>query len=144
MQGNTKTNLTLSIYVITRSEWQIFTTAHGKSSSYEVDGTVKRATSRVSFKRPFNDEIIILEDMFNFCNDILSSKIIFFILQHKKSMIKNFFLSERYGLALTISGTQKVHKVIHMTDRRVKTFDITDSSESKGSYIYEKNLSMKK
>ena len=49
-----------------RAEWHFFATSHGKGPCDGVGGTVKRLAARASLQRPYNDQILIPHQLFEF------------------------------------------------------------------------------
>ena len=48
-------------------EWNFFATSHGKSPCDGISGTVKRLTAQESLIRPYRNQILTSEAMYEFC-----------------------------------------------------------------------------
>ena len=50
------------------AEWNFFATNHGKFAVNGIGGIIKRLTARASFQRPYNNQILSSEAVYQFCS----------------------------------------------------------------------------
>ncbi len=93
------------------AEWHFFATSHGKGACDGVGGTVKRLAARASLQRPYNDQIMSANDLFDFAVKHIPSVAIKFSSKadHQSEARR---LEERFSLGCTINGTLRLHAFI--------------------------------
>ena len=77
-------------------EWHFFATSHGKSACDGVGGAVKRTVAKASLQRSLGNQILTVNDMFNFCIQNLGSKIKFFVTSAEEIEETEQQLKERF------------------------------------------------
>lgn len=101
------------------AEWHFYATCHGKSACDGIGGTIKRLAAKASLQRPYEDQILTAEDLFEFGN--LNIHGINFLLttveDYEKTERK---LSDRFASTKTIEETQKFHAAIPLTRKKLK------------------------
>ncbi|XP_065679428.1 uncharacterized protein LOC136081787 isoform X1 [Hydra vulgaris] len=99
-------------------EWNFFATSHGKSPCDGIGGTVKRLTAQESLKRPYRNQILTSEAMYEFC--IEKIKVVNFIyIKGIDLQLQREEQKERYTGVTTLPGTRSFHQFIHLGDNRV-------------------------
>lgn len=97
------------------AEWNFFATSHGKGACDGLGGTVKRSAARASLQRPVENQILTPLDLFHYCRDSITSIKSFFVSAAEVEFVtKN--LAKRFSLAKTITGTQKFHQFVPLTE----------------------------
>ena len=91
-----------------KAVWNFFTTSHGKGPCDGLGGTVKRLVARMSLQRPYNEQILTSESFYQFCC-VNFPKISFSYCTAEDYNEENKLLAERFAMANTIAGTQKLH-----------------------------------
>ena len=90
------------------AEWNFFATSHGKNTCDAIGGCVKRAVCRESLQRPYKNQILTTQSLFDFCCKKLS-KITFELVSKEYLEEKRITALIRYDLAKTVPGTRGFH-----------------------------------
>ena len=106
-------------------EWNFFATSHGKGACDGIGGTVKRSVARTSMQRPYQEQILSPEDMYEYCINNLSENITFFYVQSNEVKETENYLYERFEMTKTILGTQKFHKFVPNDRNNIRTYEIS-------------------
>ncbi len=111
------------------AEWHFFATSHGKGPSDGIGGTVKREATRASLQRPFNDQILTPLKLFNFVKSSLPGiEAQFMTVAEWKE--EQQFLSERFAIAKTVAGTQRLHSFVPVSETKLQVREYSNSSSS--------------
>lgn len=111
------------------AEWNFFATSHGKSACDGIGGTVKRLVSSASLKRPYKDQILSTEEMYQFCIiDIPGIK--FFNVPPSDIDDAKQMLETRFELAKTIKGTQQFHRYVPVSKTTLKVYKLSVQSDA--------------
>lgn len=107
------------------AEWHFSATAHGKGPCDGVGGTVKRLATRASLQRPYENQILTPQQLFDW--SIQNIKTVNFELVKQEEYIETEnFLCNRFEKAQTIKGTQQFHAFLpikdNLTQIKVKFF----------------------
>ena len=97
------------------AEWNFFATSHGKGACDGLGGTVKRSAARASLQRPVENQILTPLDLFHYCRDSITSIKSFFVSAAEVELVAKE-LEQRFSLAKPITGTQKFHQFIPLTE----------------------------
>ena len=92
-------------------EWLFFATSHGKGSCDGIGGTVKRAVTNESLRRPVTDQILTAQAMFEFVSEKFVSVIEFDFVTKEEVFKVSQEMKGRFGKAVTIRGTQRFHRI---------------------------------
>lgn len=114
------------------AEWHFFATSHGKGPCDGVGGTVKRLASRASLQLIGNsDPIQTPLDLYNWACSYFRS-ISFAYCTSAEHQAEESILQNRFDKALTVRGTLKLHAVIPISHKLVKTklFSASEKFES--------------
>ena len=95
-----------------QAEWNFFGTSHGKTACDGIGGTVKRAVARESMTRTVTGHILRARDMFEFCDEKLTTNIKFSLIEESEIAAMTKELAPRFAAARTIPGTQKHHQFV--------------------------------
>ena len=60
--------------------WNLFATSHWKSAVDGIGGTIKRLTARGSFQRPYNNQVLSADAVYQFCSKTIE-KILFNLIE---------------------------------------------------------------
>ena len=88
------------------AQWNFFPTSHGNSPCDGIGGTIKRNAAKESLTRPFDNQILTVNDLYDFCKTKLLS-IEFFVIDIKE--INELRETEMCKLQ-TIPGTRGYHQ----------------------------------
>lgn len=88
------------------ASWNFFATSHGKSACDGIAGTIKRSAAKESLRRPSDNPIATVDDLYNFCVENFPTIMTFLI---KKEEIDEF-RSKMTNNAETVPGTRSYHK----------------------------------
>ena len=87
------------------AEWHFFATSHGKSAADGIAGTVKRMATKASLKRPYQDQILTPNQLYQFAlQEIKGIHFSYATLQEHKDEAD--FLAERFKYSRTVPGTR--------------------------------------
>ena len=100
--------------------WSFFATSHGKGACDGVGGTVKRLISKASLQRPLDNQIINMNDMFEFCKDNISG-IHFICLSQEELKIARDELGVRFSNISPVRGTRSFHQFIPVSASQIAT-----------------------
>ena len=90
------------------AEWHFFTTSHGKGPCDGFDGTVRRLAAKASLQRPYNEQIMISRQLFDFVRENISGiNTVYCLMDEWKNEAD--ILEDRFYNSTTIIGTQKLH-----------------------------------
>ena len=93
------------------AEWHFFATSHGKSAADGIGGTVKRTATKASLQRPFQDQILTPEQLYEFVSkEITGIHFAFATVNEYEDEAKR--LMERLSNSRTIPGTRSFHSFI--------------------------------
>jgi hypothetical protein len=128
------------------AQWEFFPTAHGKGPCDGAAGSVKQSTRLESLRRkPGSPKIITPMEMFQFCNEKLSSATRRFLFVSKDDVSEHQDkLQLRYRSAKSVPGSRSIHSVRPLTEtiaalRRYslqEEADYFDFSKTKTLYVY--------
>ncbi|CAH0546678.1 unnamed protein product [Brassicogethes aeneus] len=113
-----------------KAEWHFFATSHGKSACDGLGGTVKRLATKASLQRPYQDQIMTPEQLFQFAQENIAG-ITFRFCTTADYETHAMYLEKRFAETLTIPGTQKVHSVIPVSKSKIMTKSFSLSLEQK-------------
>lgn len=113
------------------TEWHFFASAHGKGPCDGVGGTLKRLATKASLQRPYDNQILTPQQLFDWADKNITS--IHFEFSAQEEYIETErFLEEHFSQSVTIKGTQRLHAFIPIASSTskllVKTF--SDTTES--------------
>ena len=112
-------------------QWVFFATSHGKSPCDALGGTLKREAAKESLARPYNNQILTVNDLHAFCQlripsiqSVVFTKEDINIQRQKLSMAEN---------ANTIPGTRGYHHFVPISDTIMgcKTISLDDNYDKK-------------
>ena len=72
-------------------EWYFFATSHGKSACDGIGGVMKKLTAIAGQQRPFENQILTLQDMYTFCKKNFEETISFFYTSSEEIKEKKNF-----------------------------------------------------
>ena len=113
-----------------RAEWHFFATSHGKGPSDGIGGTIKREAARASLQRPSKDQILTPWQLFQFVQANLKGVNAEFITCDEWNTEQSF-LKERFLMAKTIPGTQKLHSFKPVSRSSIQVTEFSASASSR-------------
>ena len=93
--------------------------AHGKGPCDGVGGTVKRLATKASLQRPYDNQILTAQQLFDWAAKNITSVHFEFSTQEEYIETETF-LEDRFYQAVTIKGTQKLHAFIPIESSKSK------------------------
>ena len=94
-----------------QAEWNLFAKAHGKSVSDGIGGIVKRLAARASLQHPYNDQIMISRQLFEWASaNIVGIQFSYVTSSQYEEEKRN--LQQHYESSRSIPATQKLHAFI--------------------------------
>jgi len=91
-----------------KASWSFFATSHGKSACDGIGGLVKREAAKESLRRPYRNQILNAQQLFDFCSSSnLSQHVSFFFVPKEK--IDKERERETNLNAVSIPGTRSFH-----------------------------------
>ena len=115
------------------ADWNFFATAHGKGCWDGLAGSVKRQAVMESLRRPVDNQILTLQDLFKFAKENFPGMVVEFVSAEEILQIEEEVLAERFKSARTIKGTLKLHQFASIGESRthlnVKEYSLCDSSK---------------
>ncbi|XP_038055995.1 uncharacterized protein LOC119727986 [Patiria miniata] len=112
------------------ADWHFFATSHGKGPSDGIGGTVKRLAARASLQRPLDQQIMTPWQLYEFATSQIKS-IDFAFATTEQYKNETDILRQRFQIARTIPGTQKLHCFCPMSRDKIKVRDFSSSSDSR-------------
>lgn len=94
-----------------KAEWHFFATSHGKGPCDGIGGTVKRLAAKASLQRVFNNQIMTPRQLYEFGKENIEG-IDFIFSTIDEWSEEQSLLAERFSMASTIPGTQKLHSFV--------------------------------
>lgn len=91
--------------------WHFSATSHGKGAFDGVGGTVKRPAARVSFQRPYDQQIMTPHQHFEWATVNIPSMILYYCSLDDYNRV-DIFLKDRFCRSRTISGTRNLNSFI--------------------------------
>ena len=121
-------------------QWNFFATSHGKSPCDGIGGTIKRLTARASLQRPLREQILSVEQMFEFCKYNLEG-IQPIHLSKEEIIFERQQLHHRLGHARTIPGTRGFHQFVPLSNSVIgaKRISETETFELKFDFSNTKH-----
>ena len=112
-----------------KAKWHFFPMSHGKNACVGVGGTLKKFAARASFQRPFSEQILTPNQLFEFANSEITGVTTLFVNpQYVKENIP--FLEFRFSNCSTFNGTCKNHEFIPCGDNIVLNYVSGSASEN--------------
>jgi hypothetical protein len=90
------------------AEWHFFVTSHGKSACDGVCGTLKMLAAKASLQRPYNDEIMTPDQLYEWAQSSILNFNFDFVTENEYKEEEGL-LSSRFATAETVRGTQQLH-----------------------------------
>lgn len=89
-------------------EWHFFATYHGKGPCDALGGTLKRMATKVSLQRPYTDQILNVQNLFEWIQgkEIATNTVLCTQKEHDAMERR---LQNKYKNVKTVTGTQKFH-----------------------------------
>ena len=106
------------------AEWNFFGTSHGKSPCDGIGGTAKRLASRASLQRIKGQQILIPQDLFNFCEEHIK-QIKFFYVSKNEIESHREAQNERFKNASTVTGTRDNHQFVPLDEQTIKVSKVS-------------------
>lgn len=115
---------------IEADSWNFFATSHGKGPCDGLGGTIKRLATKASLQRPFDNQILTPQSLYQFAVDTIKN------IDVKYSTIDEYdkeekFLMKRFSMTKTIAGTQKLHQFKPISKTSLEVKEISNATESR-------------
>ena len=91
-----------------KAEWNLHATSHGKSAVDGIGGTTKQLTARANFQRPYNNQSLSAEALYQFCSKTIEN-ILFNLIERDTLNLLWYKLAHRYEQGETVPGTHSYH-----------------------------------
>lgn len=111
-------------------EWHFFASCHGKNACDGVGGTTKRAVTKASLQRTYENQILTPQEMFKFCNEQLKGITYVFVKSEDIQELYANVLEERFNTCKKIKGTRSFHCFIPQSDNLLKCQFTSKSPDS--------------
>lgn len=102
------------------ASWSFFATSHGKSPCDGIGGTVKRLITKESLQRCLDNQILTVDEVFNFCATRIE-QIQFTLIRMEVLQDLRLMLSERFSGIKAIPGTRGFHQFIPLSQNEIGT-----------------------
>lgn len=112
------------------AEWHFFATSHGKSAGDGAGGTLKRLATKASLQRPYNNQILTPQDLYQFAVSNIKGMHFAFATQMEHEQEEKS-LAPRFELSRTIPGTHDIHCVKPLSLQLVEVKQFSTSSDSR-------------
>ena len=112
------------------AEWHFSATSHGKGACDGVGGTVKRQAARASLQRPYEEQIMITRQLFEWAVENIPT-VAFNYCSSEDYKSEEQLLEERFQQSRTIPGTRKLHSFVPLTKATISTKVYSLSAASK-------------
>jgi hypothetical protein len=107
-----------------------------KNACDGIDGTTKREVTKSSLQGPFNEQILMAKDMFEYCKENIK-RIAYMYVKNEDIVIHKEKLKDRFENCQRIPGTRKYHIFVPEPENNVRCYLTSKSKE------YEKFCIMK-
>ena len=87
----------------------MFATSHGKSAVDGIVGTIKQLTARASFQRPYNNQILSSDAVYQFCSKTIE-KILFNLIERDTLNLLWDKIACQYEHGESVPGTYICHQ----------------------------------
>ncbi|XP_057336012.1 uncharacterized protein LOC130674639 [Microplitis mediator] len=122
------------------AEWHFFATAHGKGPCDGIGGVVKRKAAKASLQRPIDNQITTPEEFYEWAVEPNSLPSIAVKFSPESDYVNaREKLELRYITAKSITGTQKFHCIIPVTNGSIKAKEYSNSNLDRTCKLF-KNL----
>ncbi len=121
------------------SRWSFFATSHGKFPCDGVGGTVRRLVARASLQRPFDDQILSVDKMVEYCKSNIKGRINLsrFIDIRKVDMEPvRQMLSARFENGKTIRSTRSYHHFSPISEGEVSNKRVSGDEVVAGTFKF--------
>lgn len=105
-----------------------FATSHGKSFCGDLGGTVKRLATKTSLQRPYENHIITLRQLYDFANKDIPGISFMYCTNEEYNENENK-LSLCFDNSHAVSGTQRIHAIIPLSESQMLTKPYSLSSQ---------------
>ena len=136
---NLKTFLSLCLHeedFDTPAEWHFFATSHGKGPSDGIGGTIKHEATKASLQQPYKDQILTALDLFHFVESSLNGINAEF-LTCADWQTEEDLLCERFSIAKTIAGTQRLHGFKPLSKSILRAWEFSASSSAREVSVFK-------
>ena len=124
------------------AEWHFFATSHGKTACVGVAGTLKRLASKSSLQRPYDNQITIPQQLYDFaCKEISGMKFCFTTTCTSQHSEEETLLKDRFENARTIPGTQKLHSFKPISRNCIEVQEFSSSPTASPTRAYNTKYS---
>lgn len=117
-----------------RAEWHYFATSHGKGPSDVLGGTVKRLATKASLQRPYDNQILTPQQLYEWASDNFDN-INFSFAFKEEVAVHTQKMKRRLKNAPSVTGIRSFHACIPHESGHA-TFRRTPSPKIKLSLIY--------
>ena len=122
------------------AEWNFFATGHGKSAVDGMGETIKQLTATGSLQRPYNNQILSAEAVYQFCSKTI---------ENISFNWKGYFeftskLARRYEHGGTIPGTHSYHQFCPASVNETDYKRMSDENDLAGIFTFSKAPNPKK
>ena len=91
-----------------KAECNLLATSHGKSAVDGIGRTTKQLTARAGFQRPYNNQSLSAEALYQFCSKALEN-ILFNLIERDTLSLLWYKLAHGYEQGETVPGTHSYH-----------------------------------
>ena len=109
--------------------WNFFATSHGKSPCDGIGGTVKRMTARESLTRPYQNQILSADDMFNFCCANIPSIIFKFVKKDEMEQHRINHADRYREVENAIPGTRSYHQFVPLSRDKISAKRVSEDEQ---------------
>ena len=110
------------------AEWHFFATAHGKNACDGVGATTKRETARASLQRPYKEQIMTIQQFFEFCDEHIQG-IKYILVKEEEIEQGEKILRKRFDNCCAICDTRERHHLVPIDENTVRCYLTSKSSE---------------
>ena len=108
-----------------KCEWNFFATSHGKGACDGIGGTVKRAAYKESLRRPYANQILDVEALYEYLSGSFASSIDFIHVTRSKVAEVRLATKERFAEAVVIRGTQGYHRFVPVSQNELNVHELS-------------------
>lgn len=107
-----------------KCEWNFFATSHGKGACDGIGGTVKRAAYQESLRRPYANQILDVDTLYQYLNDFSSTIEIIHVHSSKVADVRRA-TKARFADAVVIRGTQRYHRYVPVSQDSISVHELS-------------------
>ena len=118
-------------------DWDFFATDHGRFAAIGIGGPIKPLTARAGLQRPYNNQILSEETIYQFCSKTIEN-ILFNSIKRDTLNLLWDKLACQYEHGETVPGTQSYHQCYPVSADEIGYKGVRNDNDLAGTFTFSK------